>query len=165
MAKMCKFPHINVRKATKADARILSALNVDVQRVHANALPHIFKQPENDAFALEYMIERLLEPANHFFIAEVGDEAVGYIFARIVERPENPFMFACNYVYIDQIAVRPAFQKQGIGKQLIDEVVALTAENNIGTIALDTWTFNKQALSFFQKYGFAPFNERLWRLK
>ncbi|MCA9921676.1 MAG: GNAT family N-acetyltransferase [Anaerolineales bacterium] len=156
---------MNIRKATIDDAQTLSALNVDVQRIHANALPHIFKQPESANFALEVMTERLSEPSNHFFIAQIDGEAVGYIFARVVERPENPFMFAWTYIYIDQISVKPMHQKRGIGKLLIDEVLVLANAKGIETVALDTWTFNNQALSFFKKQGFVPFNERLWLIE
>ena len=41
---------VNVRRATVADAATISALNADVQAVHAAALPWLFKTPSVDTF-------------------------------------------------------------------------------------------------------------------
>jgi ribosomal protein S18 acetylase RimI-like enzyme len=153
---------MEIRKATTADAATLSALNVVVQKIHADAQPHIFKQPADDTFAVAYMLEQLADPASHFFMATLNGEDIGYILARIVKRPENPFMVARQYLYIDQIAVKPAHQRTGCGQRLLAEVLALAAENEIDTIALDVWSFNQQAQSFFKKQGFTLFNERMW---
>jgi diamine N-acetyltransferase len=153
---------MEIRKATTKDAAILSALNVVVQKIHADAQPHIFKQPADDTFAVEFMLEQLADPASHLFIAALNGEGIGYILARIVVRPENQFMVGWQHLYIDQIAVKPAYQRTGCGQRLLAEVLALAAENEIDTIALDVWSFNQQAQSFFKKQGFTPFNERLW---
>lgn len=153
---------MQIRKATTADAATLSALNADVQRVHAQALPHLFKQPEDSTFALPFMQEALSDPLNHFFIANHQGEDTGYVYARIVTRPENPFMYAWQYIYIEQISVKPAYQKLGGGRRLIAAVSALAREQGIATIALDTWAFNAQAISFFKKQGFVTFNQRMW---
>jgi hypothetical protein len=88
-----------LRKATTKDAVTLSALNVDVQKIHADAFPHIFKYPTEDTFAVQFVLEQLADPSNYFFIANVNGEDIGYIYAKIVKRPENPFM----YQYLRQI--------------------------------------------------------------
>jgi ribosomal protein S18 acetylase RimI-like enzyme len=153
---------MKIRKATLEDAGILSALNADVQRLHADALPHLFKQPKNGSFALQFMREQLSDPCNYFFIVNLDGEDIGYIFARVEDRPENPYTHAWHYVYIDQISVKPAYQKMGCGKRLIEEVVRLAKEVGADWIALDTWAFNEGAISFFKKQGFVTFNQRMW---
>ena len=67
---------MEIRRAGSDDAATLSALNVDVQRIHADAWPHIFKQPASDDFALEFMRQQLADlEHNRFFIAEQDGEA------------------------------------------------------------------------------------------
>jgi ribosomal protein S18 acetylase RimI-like enzyme len=153
---------MEIRRAKLDDAASLSALNADVQRVHASALPRIFKQPESDAFALQFMQEHLPDALNYFFIASLDGEDVGYIFARIVDRPEDPFMYAWRYIYIDQITVKPDFRGRGVGRQLMEAVRSLAEQEGIDTIALDTWSFNTAAQAFFKKQGFELFNLRMW---
>ena len=153
---------MEIRKATTKDAATLSALNVDVQRIHAAAFPEIFKQPENDSFALDFMLERLADPLNTFLIVSDHGVDAGYVFVKIIDRPENPFTHAWKFLYIDQISVKPAYRGRGYGKALMQAVRKLAQEMGIETIALDTWSFNEQALAFFREQGFATFNERLW---
>ena len=155
---------MEIRRATRDDALSLSVLNVYVQIVHANALPHLFKQPSSDSFALQFMLERLDDPLNYFFIANLDGEDIGYIYARITERPENPFMHAWKYLYIDQISIKPDYQRLGYGVQLLEAVRQVANDAGIEIIALDTWSFNEQAGSFFKKQGFVPFNQRMWRI-
>ena len=153
---------MKIRRANLEDAGILSILNADVQKLHADALPHLFKQPESGAFAIQFMRELLPDPDNYFFIGSLDGEDIGYIFARLIDRPENPYTYAWHYVYIDQISVKPAYQHKGCGKRLIEEVVRLAKEVEADWIGLDTWAFNEGAIAFFEKQGFSPFNQRMW---
>ena len=153
---------MQIRRANLKDAGILSTLNADVQRLHADALPHLFKQPERDAFALQFMREQLPDPNNYFFIGSLDGEDIGYIFTRVIDRPENPYTYAWHYVYIDQISVKPAYQNKGFGKLLIQEVVRLAEEVGADWTGLDSWTFNEVAIAFFEKQGFSTFNQRMW---
>lgn len=163
MDQSSKLGEMKIRRATQDDSRIISTLNVDVQRIHAEAYPHIFKAPESDTFALQYISDRLSDPHNYFFIGEVEGEDIGYVFSRLIDRPENPFMHAWRYIYIDQISIKPRFQGMGYGGLLMERVRDLAKENDIDTIALDTWAFNEGAQSFFNHEGFVTFNLRMWQ--
>jgi hypothetical protein len=68
---------IIVRRAIVADAESVSALNADVQAIHAAALPWRFKPPGPESFpSAEASV--LLSKSDHLvFIAEVVSEAVG----------------------------------------------------------------------------------------
>ena len=156
--------NMEIRKASRSDAHILSALNVDVQKIHADALPQIFKQPNSDSFAVQFMLDRLSDPLNVFFIANLQDEDIGYLYARIVDRPENPFMYAWKYLYIDQVSIKPTQQGKGYGQLLLEAVRHLAKDHGIDTIVIDTWSFNTGAHSFFQKNGYSTFNFRMWQM-
>jgi ribosomal protein S18 acetylase RimI-like enzyme len=152
---------MDIRKATLADATTLSALNVDVQKIHAEALPHLFKQPMDDSFALQFMLERLEEPQNLFLIANHDGHDIRYLFARIVDRPENPFLHPWKYFYIDQITIKPSYQGRGFGQKLMQQLRQVADQLGIQTILLDTWSFNTSAQAFFKDQGFTTFNYRM----
>ena len=153
---------MDIRLATLADVEIISALNVDVQNVHAEALPHIFKHVSDPGFAVPYITEQLDDPNNYFYIASIDGEEAGYIYARVVRRPGNAYMHPWNYVYIDQISVKPEYQRQGCGAALIQAVRELAKEQGITTVAIDTWFFNEKAQAFFASQGLTMFNQRMW---
>ena len=153
---------MEIHLATLADAERIAALNVDVQNVHAEALPHIFKHVTDASFALPYITEQLSTSNTYFYIASIDGEDAGYVYARVVRRPENAYMHPWNFVYIDQIAVKPAYQRRGCGAALIQAVRELAREQGISTIAMDTWFFNEKAQAFFAHEGFTTFNMRMW---
>jgi hypothetical protein len=62
---------IAVRRATTADAELVSSLNADVQALHAAAVPWRFKPPGPDTFPSKDA-EALLAKSGHVaFIAEL----------------------------------------------------------------------------------------------
>jgi ribosomal protein S18 acetylase RimI-like enzyme len=140
----------------------ITALNVDVQRVHAEALPDLFKVPASPDFSAGFIAAQLADPNSYFFVGSLDGEDIGYVFARLVDQPENEYRFAMRYLYIDQISVKPGYQHQGFGEQLLQRVKELAIEKEIQMIALDVWAFNTKAQDFFTKRGFVIFNERMW---
>jgi GNAT superfamily N-acetyltransferase len=153
---------MEIRLATIADVEVISALNMDVQNVHAAALPHIFKHVSDPGFAVPFITESLNDPNNYFYIASIDGEDVGYVFAHVVRRPDSAYMHPWNYVYINQISVKPAYQGKGCGAALIQAVCDLAREQGITTVAVDSWFFNEKAQAFFARESFVMFNKRMW---
>ncbi len=154
---------MNIRKATIADSLALSTLSRDVQSLHAEHHPKLFRMPDSDDFALSFFEEMLADPAVTIFIAEENGEVLGCIVCKLIERPENPFTFAFRSLMIDQISVRPAAQGQGVGVALMQQADALAAELNVQRIQLESWGFNTKAHGFFESQGFEKFNFRFWK--
>ena len=154
---------MKIRQAISTDSSLLSSLCVDVQSLHAKHHPDFFKMPRNDNFAVDFFDGVLADPTTNIFIAEENGQALGYIFCKLIDRPENPFTFAVRYLHIDQISVRPAAQSKGVGTKLIQRAGALALELNLQRLQLDSWGFNTEAHTFFEKMGFEKFNHRFWK--
>jgi ribosomal protein S18 acetylase RimI-like enzyme len=153
---------MNVRQANREDVDILADLNSEVQRLHANALPHLFKQPENRASIEADFAERILpNPAGRVFIVEVEGEPAGYVYAQVIHRPDNPYTFAFDTIHIDQIGVVPIYQGRGCGRALIQAVFDMARVENISRVVLDTHAFNTEAQAFFKRMGFDVFIYRM----
>src|SRR5215207_2270537 len=101
---------------------------MDVQRLHAEHYPDIFKMPQNDDFAASFFEEMLVDPAISIFIAEENGEAVGYILCKLIEWPENPFTFAMRFLLVEHISVCPAARGRRVGTALIKRAEMLAKE-------------------------------------
>ncbi len=154
---------MNIRPAAPSDSLLLSRLSMDVQRLHAENYPDLFKMPPSEDYAISFFEELLADPNVNIFIAEENGAATGYIVCMLVERLENPFRFATRYLHVDQISVRPVEQGKGAGAALIKQAEALARELKVGRIHLDSWDFNTGAHAFFEKMGFEKFNYRFWK--
>jgi ribosomal protein S18 acetylase RimI-like enzyme len=151
-----------IRRATAADAAAVSALNADVQALHAEALPWRFKPPGAATFPPEEAAALIAKPENIFLIADVASAPVGYVYAEVIRRAETPFQYALELVYIHHIGVRSQFRERDVGETLLDAVRAAAAQLKIELITLDVWSFNTNARAFFRRNGFTIYNERLW---
>jgi ribosomal protein S18 acetylase RimI-like enzyme len=152
---------IVVRRAVAADAEALSALNAEVQSIHADALPWLFKPP-GGTFPPSAVEALLGEADNLIFVADTEGVAVGYAVAQLVRRPETSFHFAHDMIYVSHFCVRAASRRQGVGNALMAAVRAAAAQFGVSFLALDVWTFNEGARAFFRRHGLSAYNERLW---
>ncbi len=100
---------MEIRQASIGDLETITTLNVHVQKVHAEAFPDLFEVPSSDTFSASIIAKRLAEPSNYFFIANVGGQDIGYVYARVIHWTENLYQHAMDYVHIDQISINPEY--------------------------------------------------------
>ncbi len=115
---------IAVRRATTADAELVSSLNADVQALHAAALSWRFKPPGPGTFQPADAEALLRKPEHYVFIAEIAGSPVGYAHAEIVRRVETAFHFAHAVIHLHAISVRPDYRRQGVGDAMLAAVRA-----------------------------------------
>ena len=153
---------MNIRRATLEDSPTLSALCRDVQRLHAEHHPQLFKMPHSDGFATAFFDEMLAAPEMTIYIAEEEARPLGYILCRIFDRPENVFTFENRFLFIDQISVRPEARRKGVATSLLQQAEILAKELGLSKLQLDSWDFNLDAHACFENFGFHKFNYRFW---
>ncbi|MCB9452004.1 MAG: GNAT family N-acetyltransferase [Anaerolineaceae bacterium] len=153
---------MQIRQATLADAEIVGRLICDVQQLHADALPHLFKPADDPALFVADCRERILvNPDGWVFVVEDDGEAIGYVYAHVSERPENAYTYARRMIHIDQISVKPDYQGGGYGRALINAVFDLARREGVERVTLGTLGFNTQAQGFFRKMGFDVFTYQM----
>ncbi len=151
-----------IRRATLADAELLAELNKDVQQIHADAYPSVFKQPHNTAEILADFKTRILADTDGFvLIIEADQQAVGYIYAKALTRPENAYIYAQKYMLVDQISVKPAYQNNGYGHRLMQAVRDEAVVQGLHRVLLDMYAFNSNAQQFYAKMGFERVSVRM----
>ena len=156
---------ITVRPADEGDADTISALNNAVQDIHAKALPWRFKPASAATFPPSEVRQLIADHRNLVFVAHVDGAPAGYVYAEVIRRPETSRHFAYSMLYIHQISVEPGIRGQGVGSALVGAVQSAGKELGITILALDTWSFNETARSFFRKLGLKAYNERLWNVR
>lgn len=155
-------PAITVRRATPQDAALLAALNAPIHALHVAARPDIFRPLSGDDPALiQFFADALACPDDVIFILEQDGTPAGYVYARIVRRPENLFTCALDDVLVDQLSVSPPYQGRGHGAQLMQAAEAFAREGGFRRVALDVWAFNDGAQAFYDAQGFTAFSLRL----
>lgn len=74
-----------------------------------------------------------------------------------VMKAESPYNLERRYYHVEEIAVDEAFQRQGIGMQLVEYMKQDAKRKGFDRIELDVWEFNEGALEFYEAAGFHTF--------
>ena len=146
---------ITVRAAIMEDADAIACLTIEVQQLHREALPDIFKLPSAQLFSRERLATLLQDANSTVAVAESKGEIIGHVYGKILHRPENDFKKAEKYMYIQQIGVRKDVRRQGVGRALIAFIESRALASAVTGLQLDYWAFNTRARSFFESCGFS----------
>lgn len=79
-----------------------------------------------------------------WIVAKAHDEIIGYASFNMEKSPEE--------VYVQLLCVKPEYQGQGIGKNLLYSIFQI--ENRISKLSLVTRRVNSSAVAFYKKLGF-----------
>ena len=108
---------------------------------------------------LEYEVQATLEtphasffgaqPAAGALLAQCGDGPVGYAiyfytFSSFLGRPG---------IWLEDVYVRPAFRRQGLGRALIEAVARIGVERNCSRYEWTVLNWNRPALDFYRRLG------------
>jgi ribosomal protein S18 acetylase RimI-like enzyme len=146
---------VEICTATIEDAVALACLNHRVHALHVQEAPNDFVRPPQ-AELEEWFRGILSRPGTIALLAKLGHEPVGYVLAGVHEKPKDLFTNARRWLYLDQISVEAAQERQGVGRMLCEALVARARREGLTEIETDTWAFNQSAQEFFRHLGFSP---------
>ncbi len=153
---------LQVRVAALEDADLLAELNRDVQGLHTEALPHIYKTVTDLGPVADDFRSRILTGADwRTFIVNLDGQPAGYACVVRVQRPEHAYAYAQTYLYLDQISVKPAYQGQGCGRALMEAVCDYARAIGMSRVLLDTMAFNEDAVTFYTRQGFQMYKHTM----
>ncbi|NNN12459.1 MAG: GNAT family N-acetyltransferase [Acidimicrobiaceae bacterium] len=138
--------------ATVEDAEVVARLGACIQEIHHENRPDWFKSANaQDAVAL---YKKLLSNSTvTTFLAELGEDLVGFVMTKVFVMQETPLVWEQTIVEISQIGVVPSARRSGVGRELLMAVRQLADSISVSCIQLTTWEFNAVAYRFFESEG------------
>jgi len=144
-----------IRQAAEEDYQQLCTLFVDLDALHRQALPHLFRKAEGPARAKEFITSRLADENVATYVAENHDgQLVGFVQAELKDTPDIPIIVPRRFVRINDLVVKSQWQRVGIGRQLVDQAQQWAVEKGATEIELGVWEFNQEAAAFYKKLGY-----------
>jgi len=122
---------VSVRQACLADVDALTAID------HA-------------AFDVEWRYSaatfaRALSSSTHFIVAERDGQPIGYASGRVID----------SWAHISRLAIHPAHRRQGIGAQVLANLITWLRQNGAEAITLNTQEDNQESLRLYHHFRFA----------
>src|SRR5689334_3550317 len=133
---------IHVRKATADDYNSLCELFDEIDDLHRDHLPQLFQKPGGAARERDYYSELIADENVALFVAEVGENLVGFVHALVRDTPAFPVFVPRHYAIVDGIVVKSGFQNHGIGRLLMDKMQEWATSRGATSIELNVYEFN-----------------------
>ena len=80
---------VTVRVAVMEDADAIASLTAEVQQLHNEAMPDIFRTPSDRLFSREKLATLLRDANSTLAGAESNGEVIGHVYGVIMQRAEN----------------------------------------------------------------------------
>ncbi len=145
-----------VRRARKEDiARILELL-IQVDMVHHNGRPDLFKGPATKYGADE--LEEIIKNDDTPVFVCVNEEGtvMGHAFCMHKQITDDRVLTDVRTLYIDDICVDEAFRGHGVGRALYDHVIEYARSLDFYNVTLNVWSCNPGAVKFYETMGLKP---------
>jgi GNAT superfamily N-acetyltransferase len=92
------------------------------------------------------------------------------VLAFVDDAPAAFAVFHANYstflakpgLYVEDLFVKPAFRKRGVGRAMLAHIAKLANERGCGRVEWTVLDWNEPAIDFYKTFGAAPLED--WRL-
>lgn len=143
-----------IRPADESDIPAIATLGMHVNALHHEAWPAIFAPLTDTARLVAYWKSRYLSEETRIMVAAADAEVVGMVAACLQKERHNPMLQDRRYCYVDTIAVKESYRRQGIGKSLMLALEAWSKEQGAREIRFTVWQFNTGARVFYEELGY-----------
>ncbi len=138
-----------IRVAAKKDVASIFSLIKELAEYEklSDQISTTESQLENTLFGDENFVEIL--------VAEVEGIIVGYAlffknFSTFLGKPG---------IYLEDLYVRQNMRGMGIGKTLLEKIIAIAKQRNYGRVEWSVLDWNQSAIDFYKKIGAVPLND------
>ena len=119
---------------------------LDVQPHHLPQIEELEQQCFSIPWTWDQLMSQLPDDCHEFLAAEQEGKVLGYV----------GMMTVLDEGYISNVAVDPAFRRQGIADRLITELLDRARIRELSFVTLEVREHNEPAIALYRKHGFAP---------
>ncbi|KZZ84346.1 GNAT family N-acetyltransferase [Bacillus sp. SJS] len=145
---------VHMNKCNPEDLQLLQEIGIETfndtfknQNTAENMEAYLEK-----AFELKQVEKELSNPFSEFYFIYFNEELAGYLKVNINDAQSEKM--DDESLEVERIYIRTRFQKQGLGKVLLNKAVERAGEQGKKKIWLGVWEKNENAIAFYRKMGF-----------
>lgn len=145
---------ISLKKCTLEDSHILKEISSETfyETFNQQNSPENMNAYLEKAFNIRQLEKELSDISSQFYFVYVHTEVAGYL--KLNTDDSQSEKMGDESLEIERIYIRKKFQKQGLGKSLLNKARDVAIESNKKKIWLGVWEKNENAIAFYNKMGF-----------
>ena len=153
----------SIREANPEDYEGLCEVFAEVDSLHREALPQVFREPDGPARTKEYISGIIADENAALFVAQSDNQIIGLVHILLREAPDIPIMVPRRYAVIDSLAVKEGSRRSGIGRALMERAHQWARDQGAIQVELNVWEFNEGAIAFYEKLGYSTASRKMCR--
>ena len=139
---------VTMRKSDRVVPDLARSPAANIRPARPDDIPAI---AENDRASFDTVwqhsaasLAHILKSVSHFIVAEIGDRVVGHAFSDIYG----------GHGHLIRLVVDPAYQRRGIGEQLLRESLLYQSATGAYPLTLNTQIDNASSQALYRRYGY-----------
>ena len=147
---------MKVRRAQEKDMERIDALLMQVERIHHEGRPDLFRVGRKK-YTDEELRELIHDDSRPILVAaDEKDAVMGYAFCIFQQYQNHNIMTDIKTLYIDDLCVDETIRGRHIGRTLYDSVLEFARQNGCYNVTLNVWSCNESAMKFYETCGLKP---------
>jgi ribosomal protein S18 acetylase RimI-like enzyme len=144
---------LELMSAGEADLPAICALGGEVNALHVDAWPQIFRRAGEPLQDEAFWREWLGKPDAVIVLAKRDDAVLGMATAQIIVESAS-LLVPMTFCRIGTVAVTATERGRGVGRALMRHVEEWAAGHGARDLRLNVWKFNERASAFYRELGF-----------
>lgn len=151
-----------MRNAKFSDFNDVNNLMLELHNLHVKNRNDVFKATDSP-MKEEYFKDLLNNKDVKLFVIEnlENSEIVGYSNLKLMNTPNIDIVVKSKYIYIDDFCIKQAYKRKGIGKKLFNFILEYAKQQCVESVQLNVWSFNEDAIEFYNFMGMKERNVRM----
>lgn len=145
---------MTVRRAASGDIPAIMGLLAQVNRVHAEARPDIFKLTTK--YSPSEVAAIIADDRTPLFVGEEDGKVAGYAMCRFIKHKGESLLADIKTLYIDDLCVDEKLRGRHIGTHIYEYVLNFAKQSGCYNLTLNVWACNPAAEAFYKKCGLVP---------
>lgn len=147
---------MKVRRAQEKDMERIDALLMQVERIHHEGRPDLFRVGRKK-YTDEELRKLIHDDSRPILVAaDEKDAVMGYAFCIFQQYQNHNIMTDIKTLYIDDLCVDETIRGRHIGRTLYDSVLEFARQNGCYNVTLNVWSCNESAMKFYEACGLKP---------
>lgn len=151
-----------MRNAKFSDFNDVNNLMLELHNLHVKNRNDVFKATDSP-MKEEYFKDLLNNKDVKLFVIEnlENSEILGYSNLKLMNTPNIDIVVKSKYIYIDDFCIKQAYKRKGIGKKLFNFILEYAKQQGVESVQLNVWSFNEDAIEFYNFMGMKERNVRM----
>jgi ribosomal protein S18 acetylase RimI-like enzyme len=142
-----------IREAIPADYDRVVALLAEVDALHAEHAPWMFRTPPSEPRSRQFFADQLRSLESTLLVAD-AEELVGVATVVLRSAPEFGVFVPQHWGVLDNLAVGRRWRRRGVGRALTLAAEAWALQRGAQWLELVVYDFNTEARAFYEALGY-----------